>query len=74
MWRMEIESIAQDDQIPAPVLAFVHGHHGHVSKQIPVDGHANIQEKLLMRGPSSSNFSAATVRAAPLMIRLNDGA
>src|SRR6266704_1194737 len=39
---MEVETIAQANQVPAHVVAFVHGHHGHIAVKIAVDSHANI--------------------------------
>src|SRR5438874_4478426 len=43
MRSVEVEAVAQADQIPADVIAFVHSHHRHVAEQIAVDGGANVR-------------------------------
>src|SRR5260370_6163231 len=43
MRSVEVETISQANEIPAHMLALMHGHHRHVAEKIAVHGRTNIR-------------------------------
>src|SRR6266849_3486688 len=43
MRSVEVETVSQADEIPAHMLALMHGHHRHIAEKIAVHGRTNIR-------------------------------
>src|SRR5207302_4908652 len=65
MRSVEVETISQADEIPAHMLALMHGHHRHIAEKIAVHGRANIRRN---EATSDDGKIAVSIRRTVLQL------
>src|SRR5438445_13391922 len=65
MRSVEVETISQADEVPAHMLALMHGHHRHIAEKIAVHGRANIRRN---EATSDDGKIAVSIRRTVLQL------
>ena len=56
MGRMQVVEVAERGDIPADVIAYLHGHQGHVAVDVSVDGPLDVGVDKALVGDGADRF------------------